>query len=203
MISLVAAPSDAREDGGQRPQPVAHPRHRLSSPWMIRLAYAALAAVVALVSVVTYETWQRASDWDPLGEYPVQTLLNADGTSPIGVPTYYLDDEITVQGKKCNAAASPVRISGTMSWISDQPPGTIITLGNSAGVRQPGCSQMTYSNPIPKPVLERVMQLTKQGQTQSVWHMAGVETPEREEGLGERRSWVTPSFIVVHRKRGT
>lgn len=175
---------------------------RLSSPWMIRFAFVGLGLASALIGVATFEVWQDANRWDPLGNYPVQTLLTADGTTPIGEPTYYLDDDITVRGVKCVDSDAPVQVSGVMSWTSIEPPGSIIEVGRGVATRDPGCTQATYSNPIPPAVMGRIAALVADGVEQSTWRISGVETPQRDGETGEQRAWSTPTFTIIHQVRG-
>lgn len=163
--------------------------------------------------------------WDPLGEYPIQVVadLNRGDLAPevvreqgavvptnfASTPVYYWDEEIENTGIKCvkddpdNNGELTVMIRGTLSWVANEPPGRIIKVGDGSNIRGPGCQQYTFSNAIPDPVKEEMIELKERGVRASVWHITGTETPFRGEGddveEGVERIWQTTAFTVIHR----
>ena len=134
--------------------------------------------------------------WDPLGEYPLQVVMNnqeiLDGTS---YPTIGLDDTLVVTGIKC--ASGRVKVEGTVTWVTDEPPGSEIETGTNAGTRGPGCVNQTYRVSVPDEIVEQVKIFKSEGLETSIWHLTGTETPVKSDGTkGEPRTWITTSFRI-------
>jgi len=134
--------------------------------------------------------------WDPLGEYPLQVVMNnqeiLDGTS---YPTISLDDTLVVTGIKC--ASGRVKVEGTVTWVTDEPPGSEIETGTNSGTRGPGCVNQTYRVSVPDEIVEQVKIFKSEGVEGSIWHLTGTETPVKSDGSqGESRTWITTSFRI-------
>ena len=164
---------------------------------VVMLAVLLLGITAGVVGSVLF-----ASDpWAPLGPYPEQDIISdrtvevseGAGTTTV-VPLVRSDEDVTVEGVKCND--EPVTVSGTVSWVSVDPPGTQIRVGEGIRDRTAGCHAFTFHNPVPPSVVARTRTLTDQGY-QPVWRITGTETPQRPDGTtGEALSWTTEPFVV-------
>ena len=120
--------------------------------------------------------------WDPLGEYP-------------SYPTIGLEDTLVVTGIKC--ASGRIKVEGTVTWVSDEPPGSEIETGKNTGTRGPGCVNQTYRVSVPDEIVEQVKIFKSEGIEGSIWHLTGTETPVKSDGSqGEPRTWITTSFRI-------
>lgn len=174
----------------------------------------ATGIAILMVAFAAGAQWLEASRWDPLGEYPLQTVFSGDTlpqsvnpptgsvdpSDTVGLPTFYLDDEINVFGVKCvKPDDGTVNVAGSLSWVSDQPPGRIIEVDRGGGPRGPGCVSRTYSNSIPDEVRVEIDRLTARGIFESDWHLSGTETPVKDDGtVGVDRTWVSTTFRIIH-----
>ena len=134
--------------------------------------------------------------WDPLGEYPLQIVMNkqeiVDGTS---YPTIGLDDTLIVNGIKC--ADGRIKVKGIVTWVTDEPPGSEAAGGTNTGIRGPGCVNQTYRVSVPDEIVEQVKIFESEGIKSSIWHLTGTETPVKADGSeGESRTWITTSFRI-------
>lgn len=194
-----------------------------SKSWQRRVVEKAslvvLLVAMILVGAIGLIAYQRATRWDPLGEYPVQVVYsvvdgerqpstrspiegNASSSPAIVMPTFYLGDKINSTGIKCTNTTDPVTVTGVLSWVSDMPPGQIIEVGRGGGPRGPGCITYEFSNPIPPAVREIITEMVADDILESEWHLTGTETPVSADGdKGEQRVWTTTVFRIVHRER--
>lgn len=146
----------------------------------IAAGVAALTTLVALVSLVV-SLWVVSQDdlYDPLGEYPVQSVDEVTATT------------ITTTGTKCNASHQDVEIVGTFNWFRVIPPGFGTEPVNGARTAIPGCETNTFTNTIPESVLAV-------NQPNDVWFLTGTEYPI-DPATGERgapRTWQTENFSI-------
>lgn len=176
-----------------------------------------IGVAILLVAFSAGAKWLEAARWDPLGDYPLQTVFSGDSlpqeidpsttlagsSTSTGPPTFYVDQEISVFGTKCvkrGEGLGIVQVKGTLSWVSDNPVGRIIEVGRGGGPRGPGCVTSTFNNPIPEEVQEEIERLAEKGVTESDWHLTGTEVPLRtvdgveEEGVS--RTWISTTFRV-------
>lgn len=179
-----------------------------------------LIIVIAMILVSFFLGTQlyQLGRWDPLGEFPIQIVqepeingefLELETEALVSenfatTPAFYWDQEITNTGVKCvKEEEGIVDIRGTLSWVSDEPPGRIIKVGEGSNTRGPGCQQYSFSNPIPDEVREQMEVLKSNGVHASVWHITGTETPFRRVGdeteEGDSRTWKTTTFTVIHK----
>lgn len=193
--------------------------HLKKRRWMYYGAMTVIIVVALVIGATGTALWIQNSRWDPLGEYPLQTISDPDPT-PVNIPGYnltqsslptiYLDEQVRSTGIKCvgdPSEKSPdqiVTVKGILSWVSDEPPGKIIETGRGGGKRGPHCVNYTFLNSVPPEVKEEIMRLSKLGIHESTWHLTGTETPVREDGTeGVPRTWVTTSFRIVDRNAPT
>lgn len=166
-------------------------RRILSRLGIIIITVAMTLTLAGLASLVA-----SSLRWDPLGEYPLQVVMNnqeiLDGTS---YPTIGLDDTLVVTGIKC--ASGRVKVEGTVTWVTDEPPGSEIETGTNTGIRGPGCVNQTYRVSVPDEIVEQVKIFKSEGVEGSIWHLTGTETPVKSDGSkGEPRTWITTSFRI-------
>ena len=139
---------------------------------------ALIGAAVVLACVAAAQQVFIATRPEPAEvlHYPVQRVLSRVAGSDR--PSVRLGQDIEVRGTKCNDSTSPVAVAGVTSWVSLDPPGTVIEAGHGAAVRAPGCTTRTYSNPVPAEVAARTAAITAVTKAPCVtWMVAGVETP--------------------------
>ena len=166
-------------------------RRILSRLGIIIITVAMTLTLAGLASIVA-----GSLRWDPLGEYPLQVVMNKqeilNGTS---YPTIGLDDTLVVTGIKC--ATGRIKVEGTVTWVSDEPPGSEIETGTNTGTRGPGCVNQTYRVSVPDEIVEQVKIFKSEGVEGSIWHLTGTETPVKSDGSkGEPRTWITTSFRI-------
>lgn len=162
-----------------------------------RIAFdvAVTVATVALIlaAVTVWRSWQQ---WDPLGDYPVQRVVN---TLPgYNFPAVRVADEVTIEGQKCNATNGKVNVRGGSRWVEVDPAGwqTPYLLGQA--VRLPGCTRLTYTSPLPPEVKDRVVEQCKRGRCETVWREDGYEVPVDDHGReGTQRLWFTGNFTII------
>lgn len=207
-------PSCAELDERLRPVPKTWRRKVMEKASLVILAVAML--LVGAIGVTAYE---RATRWDPLGDYPVQVAYavvdgvrqpavkspvpgNGSSAAAVVLPTFYLDDKINTTGIKCTNTTDEITVTGALSWVSDVPPGRIIEVARGGGPRGPGCITYEFANPIPPQILDVLNDLAADGIMESEWHLTGTETPVKADGTeGEQRVWTTTVFRIVHMER--
>lgn len=174
----------------------------LASPQIRRRVIVSRIGIIVITVAMTLMLAGLASlivdslRWDPLGEYPLQVVMNKqeilNGTS---YPTISLDDTLVVTGIKC--ASGRVKVEGTVTWVTDEPPGSEIETGTNTGTRGPGCVNQTYRVSVPDEIMEQVKIFKSEGVEGSIWHLTGTETPVKSDGSkGEPRTWITTSFRI-------
>ena len=158
---------------------------------IIVITIAITILLIAIIQSILY-----LFKWNPLGEYPLQVVMNnqeiVDG---ISYPTISLDDTLVVTGIKC--ASGRVKVEGTVTWVTDEPPGSEVETGKNTGTRGPGCVNQTYRVSVPDEIVEQVKIFKSEGIETSIWHLTGTETPIKSDGgEGESRTWITTSFRI-------
>jgi hypothetical protein len=114
--------------------------------------------------------------WDPLGDYPLQVVLEVN------------DDHVITEGIKCNASREDVQVRGEFGWQRVDPSGFAFPIGQGTGVRTPGCERFTFQNNIPDEVRNADLPGAQ-------WRIVGTETPFRAEGAdGVPHTWQTETF---------
>lgn len=184
-----------------------------------RIGLVAIAIAIGLIAFWGGMQWYNASQWNPLGEYPIQvvypvnnigekispdaidTIPGSQGVTQTNMVTIYWDQQVGTSGIKCasETESEPVKITSVLSWVSDRPPGQIVDSGKGAGLRGPGCISYNFVNPIPDNVLKVMRDMKEDGQMSSEWHLSGTETPEKDDGTtGVQRTWIATTFRVIH-----
>jgi hypothetical protein len=149
---------------------------------VMTLRFIAGAGAVAYVALNQVEP-----QWDPLGDYPVQKILNKDHKVSL---TDTSNNVVKVDAIKC--ADEPAQVAGSLRWQSVKPPGIVLMIGSGTGTRKQGCQEMFFENPIPP----EVKAVIKSGGP-TVWVITGTETPLRDGQQGVPRAWTTEQFEVV------
>ena len=172
---------------------------------MLQGLVALFVVCVVALAVSLFFNLRDVSEWNPLGAYPQQTVVN-----PIVRPS----DQVTIRAVKCVSAHYPVNVKGVLQWQSVQPAGTVIVVGDGAAVRYPadyaklptsvprpgrdGCTTFTYTNPIPLAVVSRSAEVCRQS-TNAIapsWRITGVETPVDDSRSGVARAWQSDVITV-------
>lgn len=146
------------------------------------LTFVLSVVVVSLLAMNITLIYLVATDdhgqWDPLGPYPVQTVVRVT------------DDAVVIEGTKCNDDDEPVRVSGSYSWQRLSPPGFILQGGTGVELKQPGCITQTFENTIPDAVFAADTPGAR-------WRIDGVETPFDGNGsIGVERRFETEVFQI-------
>lgn len=139
-------------------------------PSGVDLVRVGLTSAVAVLAVAVVVLWFTRGDttpfFDPLGEYPTQTVNDDDGLIDV------VDGFISVTGTKCRGD-SPLRVEGQLAWRREAPAGFVSALFVFPAADVPaGCVTSTFANDIPPDVAESVCEVGT-----SVWRITGSETP--------------------------
>lgn len=159
------------------------------------------ATLVAGIAVLAWAIFLRPDIWDPLGEYPPQTISTAD-TDPLdGLPVAYLDEPsvITSEGTKCNDSDEPVDVAAQSAWTSIEPRGYSVPNSTGNTTRQPGCIPELYSNEINPELKAKTLEILElePHRDRVVWSLGGQEQPTRPDGTtGARRTWQTDALSL-------
>ena len=164
--------------------------------------FLSLLALGLLLGALGYAVVFQDAPWDPLSEYPEQSVI-ADDTylwedasaagGTIEVPAVPLGP-VTVIGTKC--ADENVTISGDVAWLPTEPPGTPLGQAHGSLTRGPGCLTRTFVNEPPDDVLAWAQKQLDAGIT-PVLRIAGTDTPTRNGTSGEPRAWSTEPFAFT------
>lgn len=155
-------------------------------------------AMLILAGAVIFAEIREPGIWDPLGEYPPQTVTSRVAGVP--GPAATLDDTVDVEAVKCGPdSGGPVTVRTTLVWRSIDPRGAAWSRGESQTEREPGCAALSFHNAIPPQVVELVEAQHEAGFDRPVWEITGSETPIDDDGTeGAPRRWVTERFTLVH-----
>lgn len=171
-----------------------------------------VGAVLALITNALVFGWYvfiKSPPWSPLGPYPTQTIrlpyeaINLPDTSnqssAAKFPTLIIKDgvwpDLPVKSEKC--ASETTNVFGDLNWTSVEPPGSVFDISDGAtAIRVVGCTQFSYSNPVPDIVKKRIDDLNRQGQKTTLWRINGSETPIREGEKGLSVVWTTETFAI-------
>lgn len=173
-----------------------------------------IGVAMLLMSFAAGAQWLEAVRWDPLGEYQVQTVFKGStlpsdppkGQSNTNLPTFTLDDAVSVFGTKCvkqdpGTPRGIVRVDGDLSWVMNAPVEVTVPAASGVGERGPGCVASTFSNPIPDEVRTHVLRMAEEGVYTTDWYLTGTETPVRGTGDSEEtgvpRTWITTNFRII------
>lgn len=161
-----------------------------ASRLLLTIAAAALAVALMFFALAYWSS--RDAQWDPLGDYPTQQVLNKNHT--VG-----RDETVDVTAQKC-AREPKVAIRATLSWVpvdhsefavTPNAPGRLSYRYSSCG-KTPDVTIYSYTNPIPPGVLAILDQRGLHS-----WRITGTDTPFDEEGKpGVPRTWTTETFTI-------
>lgn len=148
-----------------------------------------MAILVVMILFNMGETiWELRSiqhEYDPLGEFPEQEVLNANKQVAAG-------GTAIIKGTKCNDTDERVIISGELRWTAVDPPGTSFLVLAGVGDLPPGCETNVFRNPVP----EEVAELAADGLV--MWQVIGTNWPIDEDGnRGRPRDFRSEAFEVV------
>lgn len=190
-------------------------------PWRVSIFKGALdrGSIILLLGVIVglgLFGFQRLQPkpYDPLGDYPEQ-VVGQDGSVPpkqllpleqYGIqylPTLHLktgNEALPVHGKKCTDSDVPVQVSGEVTWVSTEPPGSSVPANKGTATRVAGCQTFDFNNPIPVPVIERLKQLHDQGISVTKWRLTGKETPIDPDGnqFVVTKTFTSNEFVIVY-----
>lgn len=154
------------------------------------LAFVVVLSIFALGQTIYYSGQAESKDYL---DYPIPQQVH-NRLAGIDGPAALVTDDLSVTGEKCNKHYRSIRLHGVIEWISVDPAGTVIPVGEAAGVRVPGCIEKTFLNPIPAAVLKRSQELFRNGTPYVVWKITGTETPDDHRIQAE--SWETEPFAL-------
>lgn len=155
---------------------------RASRVLLAALGVNVVVAVTAIAALV-----HDPAPWAPLYGYDDQTVENpyveaADVTARVSVD---------VTAKKC--AHEPVTVVGQSSWVSVEPAGRIVPIGQGVARREKGCTRLSYRNAVPGGVLVDTAELGGR----VAWRLVGTENPVDGRRQGVPATWRTDPVIVV------
>lgn len=124
-------------------------------------------------------------------EYPEQRVLNhVTGTNG---PSLTITDTLKVRATKCVKGTQSVEVSGNLTWVSQDPPGSVVDAGHGSVVRAPGCTTKIFDNPLPADVVRRTEEILKSTHAEFVtWRLTGTETPV--DPTLQAKTWQTEAF---------
>jgi hypothetical protein len=98
--------------------------------------------------------------------------------------------------KQCNSAKENVAYISTQTWVSVDPPGTVIPFPTGGSIAFPGCRTVDAEIPVPQVVLDRTKSLAQElGIKSVVWRLAGQTTPTDKDYAVQ--VWQTPPFEIL------
>jgi hypothetical protein len=168
---------------------------------LTRVLYTGAVLIVASLLLLTYAITTDGSDseplYDPLGDYPVQ-IVTAQEILDDGTKAVVLSHAVEVEGVKCNDSSEPVPISGSITWQSVDPRGSVIQTGDGERTAEPGCTTTVFQNSIPLEVQISIQSQHNSGIDRPIWRITGVEYPlDRNGARGEPRRFQTENFVVL------
>lgn len=160
------------------------------------IAVVLAVSLFALAGSVVWAELRTPVKWDPLGEYPVQTILSR--VPGVAGPAAQIDGPVDVLATKCNNTDHAVSVTTELAWKSVDPAGTAWSRGTSLDQREPGCQSLRFDNVIPPEVRALMQAQLDHGIEEPVWQIVGSETPVRDDGAeGVERRWSTQNFVIV------
>lgn len=160
--------------------------------WLVAVAVVSLVLTAIVVGFLIWEDARDDGVWDPIGEFPEQTVVEVTDTHVIVVATKCFNESLTT--------------SGEISWTSVEPLGVLVPVATGSRSRDldeydadglplyddDGCITETFNNPIPHGAREH--------DEVSIWTITGIETPVVD-GNGNNRhgapaAWATQPFTL-------
>lgn len=153
-----------------------------------------VAAFLIIISGIQLAYILTRPDPVKLLNLPLQEVVNPhkDGKLPV-IP---LRKTVNISAIKCNLADAPIDVIGTVNWTSVAPGGNVIKIAEGPAVREPGCTNSTFDNPVPLKVFNVTCSLLKQERYDIItWRINGTETPIDPSILTE--AWTTEPFGLI------
>lgn len=150
--------------------------------WLLAL-FIALLMFGALESVLVFRALTDDPGPEVLLEYDTQTVANRiDGVEgpAVRIEQDGTVEDIQVTATKCNNRDDvPLLVQTRVSWDTLDPRGTIIEDWVGPQEIAPGCETYEYTNPVPKLVVERTLQLVDDFSTLNCvkWAIVGLDSP--------------------------
>lgn len=160
---------------------------RPHSAWTIALSVCAVVMALAALAKVA-EAYGRP--WAPLGPYSEVHVVSSLGDPRVkGVE---VPGPVRTAGQRC--ASETVMVVGVVSWVSVDPAGSIVPVGQEASSRLAGCHDHHWAMPIPPGVSQR----TVEEGGRMAWRVSGTDTPYGDSGrAGVPALWSSEPFTVV------
>jgi len=145
------------------------------------------SSVVALLASVLLNVFGRPDPYEPLGEYPEQTVTSR--VPGIEGPAAYRGETVVIVGTKCVAAPEPVAVAAVSFWRLMGPVGPAVQVPyrSSITVRSPGCVTTEFRNALGPEV------------TPGLWRLEGWDTVESGDGRRQTVAWNSQTFRVAER----
>lgn len=164
-----------------------------------RMLGAIVGMSLALFGGVAISGWILGTgpgEYDPLGEYPVQTVSNR--LPEVSGPAARVGEPLNVTGIKCNDTDAPVDVQGVFRWALIQPAGLQVIAGEGTGERIPGCDEGTFENEWPPEFEQRVRRTLARTGEPVVIALRGVETPIAvDDRVPVPREWQTENVTIL------
>lgn len=166
----------------------------------------AVLVIIAAAAGYSVNHALEPAPWDPLGQYPVQSIRNT--VEGIDGPAVRLGDPIKVEGTKCNATTTSILVAGELRWQSQSPGGIIGGQTDGIAERIPGCETRVFADTPPTAVINQMRAAILENGGPVVWSLNGAETPvavinnggeTHPHDHGVTRQWTTENFTVVPR----
>ena len=146
---------------------------------------AAIIAVLAAVAV-TQQVWiQTRPEPVAVFDYPTQRVLN--GPVPAGAA-------VRVRGTKCSRADRDLPVLTVRTWVTVDPPGTIVVEGQTQGTRRRGCVTRMFVNPAPDKVTQATLAMFSPSLPCVSWRITGRDVPTDPHFLPA--VWTTEPFDI-------
>lgn len=176
----------------------------------LRLNWLKILLVFVLVVNIFIMAKPAFSPWNPLTDYPTQTVVADHEVVTLHSPTgdYTTEDPViywsgrgpiivVVKGKKCNTSSVEFDVDGTRFFdiyspvVEHIPPS-----GSVRAVRQPGCTDLTFRNTLSDEITS-IISSNLSATSPVEMSMGGVETPIDENGKNSiSRTWETEKFTI-------
>lgn len=167
--------------------------------WLLAL-FVALLVFLLFQIIFVFNALQNAPVTKTILDYPIQkvqsTVEGIEGPAVRLSSDSLKNTSISVLAEKCNESSDIIVVETRVSWDTLDPRGTVIEDWNGVQEVASGCETYTYSNPIPRLVRERTLQLIDDFSTLECiqWRLIGLDAPVNPEFTPER--WATEAFCV-------
>jgi hypothetical protein len=173
------------------------PRWSRRERWALAISMLGVGRALGL-SAFLWLGPEEQPPFDPLGEYPIQTVSNR--VEGFGGPALLPDETLTTQGTKCNDADEGVTVIASLQFTRQRPLGKIIPIfRNVIAVRTPGCETFAkFERPLAEFIQNEAAARAERGLEPAVWAITGEEVPRDNTGrLGKPRQIRSENFTVL------